>query len=94
MNNYVHSPQECPEHKGEYLVLRNLDVITPEHPQGMIIPCFEYCEKADKYLNDGKLVSKEKAALEYANQIRSENKKYTIDQIKVVETSKGLEKKV
>ena len=63
MSNYAQRAEECPEHKGESLEIKNILIKYPSNPEGTITP-MNYCPKSNKYLSKGKLVPVKEAALE------------------------------
>jgi len=60
---YCAPAQKCPEHKGEFLEIKNILIKYPSNPEGTIMP-MNYCPKSKKYLSKGKLVPVKEAALE------------------------------
>ena len=75
MKNFMYSPKECPFHKGEYLEIKNLIIKTPDEPNGIGEPFFNYCKRSDKFSYNGKLLSKEEMALEVVNKRYKKNYK-------------------
>ena len=62
MRMYCAPTPKCPEHKGEFLKIKNILIKYPSCPEGEIVP-INYCPKSKKYLSEGKLVPVKEAAL-------------------------------
>jgi len=53
----MYTPKKCPEHPEEYLKIITLGIQTPDLPEGMGYPIFDYCPTSKKILYKGKLIN-------------------------------------
>ncbi len=83
MIDYRYIPRKCPEHEGEHLRPRTLIIKTIDDEEGMGYPTFEYCEKSDKYFDGKKLVGEKEIALQRINNLETNKKKYSLEEITV-----------
>ena len=92
MNNFLYTPEKCPEHPEEYLKFINLGIQTPNLPEGMGYPIFDYCPTSKKILYEGKLINIKEYALNMINSMY--NKNYKLEDIKITLDISKLVKKL
>jgi hypothetical protein len=92
MDNFLHSAAKCPEHPKAYLKIITLGIQTPNLPEGMGYPVFDYCPTSKKILYEGKLINIKEYALNLVNSMY--NKNYKLKDIKVTLDLSKLVKKM
>jgi hypothetical protein len=81
MDNFTYSVARCPEHPEEDLKIITLGIQTPNLPEGMEYPIFDYCPTSKKILYEGKLINIKEYALNMINSMYHKN--YKLKDIKV-----------